>query len=244
MKQNMRNILYIVIVCVAFIVVVVANLQHNNAKVRDVEVAIEYDGCDTLITSDDVKELLHINIPHLMTQLVKEVDKKYVLQVVEKSPYLQQCDVHLSVNRKVVVRGTQRKPVVRVFGDSTEFYMDSVGTIMPLGNRGSVDVIVASGNFTNEKLQLKEVRELATYLSRKEEYKSMFDQIYVHKNGDLYLVPKVGNHVVMLGDLSDLDTKMHSLMEMYHKGMKKTGWDKYSVINLKYKDQVICKKRK
>ena len=231
MNQKAKKIWGIVAVVAVLICILWANVHRMNTKIGSVEVDIAYDGCDTLVNSDDIKELLHSQMPHLMTQLVKEVDKKQILTVVEKSPYLQQCDVHLSVNRNIVVRGMQRKPIVRVFGDSTEFYMDSVGKVMPLSNRGSVDVIVASGDLKSKK-SIRTVYELAKYLSRHEEYNSMFDQIYRKKNGDLYLVPKVGNHVILLGDLSDIDTKMNSLMEMYHKGMKKTGWDQYVEISL------------
>ena len=167
-----------------------------------------------------------------------------VLSVVEKSPYLQQCDAHMSVSRNIVIRGTQRRPVVRVFKDTMEFYMDSVGKVMPLSRYNNMDVIVANGDFKSRKTNLRDVCKLATYIYRHEEYQPLFDQIYIKGNGDLYLVPKVGDHVVLLGDMKDLDRKMHNLMAMYHKGMKKTGWNEYVEINLKYNNQVICSKEK
>lgn len=243
MRKSLKISLYVLVIILVFVGVVWSNYHRANSLVRGLEVTIRYDDCDTLVTSEDVEALVQQQLPHMLTQLVKEVDKSQVKSAVEKSPYLQKCDVNVTVGRKIVVRGLQRRPIVRVFGDTSEFYMDSVGVMMPMSEHNEMDVIVASGNLKS-KQSIATVCMLATYLYNHEEYKSLFDQIYLEKNGDIYLIPKIGGHVVLLGDTSYLDEKMSNLMVMYRKGMQKTGWDTYKMINLKYKNQVICRKRK
>ncbi|MDR3267157.1 MAG: hypothetical protein LBT24_06285, partial [Tannerella sp.] len=66
-------------------------------------------------------------------------------------------------------------------------------------------------------------------------------QIYVAQNQDIELSPTVGNHQIILGKISDYRENLDKLQLFYEKGLNKVGWNKYSVINLKYKNQVVCK---
>jgi cell division protein FtsQ len=49
--------------------------------------------------------------------------------------------------------------------------------------------------------------------------------------------------IILLGGLDGYETKMNKLEAMYCEGFDITGWNSYSLINLKFKDQVICKRR-
>ena len=57
------------------------------------------------------------------------------------------------------------------------------------------------------------------------------------------MIPRVGNHSVIIGDDSFLDDKFSKLFIFYREGLNKKGWNNYSSINLKYKDQVVCTKK-
>ena len=59
---------------------------------------------------------------------------------------------------------------------------------------------------------------------------------------DFELVPKVGNHKIVFGGIDNLESKFEKLMIFYKKGLSKTGWNEYSEINLKFKNQVVCTK--
>jgi cell division protein FtsQ len=64
----------------------------------------------------------------------------------------------------------------------------------------------------------------------------------VNEHQELELIPRVGNHRVLLGDTIDLQDKFRRLMIFYKEGLSKTGWNNYSVINLKFRNQVVCTK--
>ncbi|MFY9590545.1 MAG: cell division protein FtsQ, partial [Bacteroidales bacterium] len=72
---------------------------------------------------------------------------------------------------------------------------------------------------------------------------SQVEQINISPKGDIELVPRVGNHVIILGNLDNYEYKLKKLETLYLKGFDIVDWNKYSSINLKYSDQVICKKR-
>ena len=65
----------------------------------------------------------------------------------------------------------------------------------------------------------------------------------MNEDEEMELVPRVGNHTILFGDEKEMDEKFSKLFLFYKEGLSKQGWNKYNVINLKYKDQVVCTKK-
>ena len=68
-------------------------------------------------------------------------------------------------------------------------------------------------------------------------------QLHINENKEVELIPRVGNHVILLGGEEEMEEKFEKLLLFYQKGIQQTGWNKYSIINLKYKNQLVCVKR-
>jgi cell division protein FtsQ len=48
----------------------------------------------------------------------------------------------------------------------------------------------------------------------------------------------------VFGEAKDFEEKFEKLKTFYTEGLNKTdGWNKYSTINIKYKNQVVCTKK-
>jgi cell division protein FtsQ len=90
---------------------------------------------------------------------------------------------------------------------------------------------------------LAELYQLAQYIEDHEFWKAQVQQIYVNNNYDFELIPRVGSHVIVFGDISNCEEKFNNLESLYINGLNAVGWNKYETINLKYKGQVICTKR-
>ena len=88
-------------------------------------------------------------------------------------------------------------------------------------------------------------------------WKNQIEQINVLPDLGIELVPRVGDHVVYLGQLpqakspedrkqlidSFVNHKMERLEKFYKYGLSKAGWNKYGYINLEFDNQIICKKK-
>ena len=74
-------------------------------------------------------------------------------------------------------------------------------------------------------------------------WNDQIEQIYVNQNNDVELIPRVGEQVIMLGSFENFEEKLANLKLFYDQAVPKVGWDKYSIINLKYKDQIVCTKK-
>ena len=57
------------------------------------------------------------------------------------------------------------------------------------------------------------------------------------------LVPRVGDHIVYLGRLEQVEQKLDRLKRFYEQGLNKVGWNKYRRISVEFGNQVICTRR-
>ncbi len=91
--------------------------------------------------------------------------------------------------------------------------------------------------------QLKELFDLARFINDDKFWNSQISQLFINENNDVEMIPRVGNHNIVLGEAKQLEEKFAKLLIFYKKGLNNTGWNNYSTINLKYKNQVVCTKR-
>jgi cell division protein FtsQ len=101
---------------------------------------------------------------------------------------------------------------------------------------GKLDWDEADQNLTTlQKLYL-----MARYLEYNDFFRAQVDQIYVNKEREIEIIPKVGDHLILFGGVNNLEEKFDKLMAFYREGLRTNGWSKYSILNIKYKNQVIC----
>lgn len=146
-------------------------------------------------------------------------------------------------------------PIVRIKSINNEdYYVDDHYQIMP-NTKYTSDMIIATG-YINKWYAQKYVSLLSKALMTNELWRNQIEQINVLQDKGIELVPRVGNHVVYLGNLPEANTvekrekdiqdfvnrKMSRLENFYKYGLSKAGWNKYSYINLEFDNQIICKK--
>jgi cell division protein FtsQ len=136
----------------------------------------------------------------------------------------------------------QKMPILRVISAGGNFYVDSKGSTMPVSRRYAAYVPVASGSVEKE-LATTDLYDFALFLQKNEFWNNQIEQIYVHLNKEVVLIPRVGEHRILLGTLDDFREKLTNLQLFYEQAIPKVGWEKYSIINLKFKDQIVCTKK-
>jgi len=94
----------------------------------------------------------------------------------------------------------------------------------------------------NEQKQMMQLFSLANFINQNPFWNAQINQVFINQNGDFELIPRVGNHRIILGNTQNMDKKFNKLKLFYQKGLNNTGWNEYSIINLKFKNQVVCTK--
>jgi len=88
-----------------------------------------------------------------------------------------------------------------------------------------------------------DILELGKKIHGDEFWGSQIVQIYLNRQGKFELIPRVGAHLILLGDITELDNKFEKLEVLYKKAFPVEGWNNYERIDLRYKNQVVCTKR-
>jgi hypothetical protein len=70
---------------------------------------------------------------------------------------------------------------------------------------------------------------------------AMIEQVDITQQRSFEMIPKIGNQVIVFGSAADAEAKFDKMELFYKNVMIKSGWNKYSVINLQYKNQVVAK---
>jgi cell division protein FtsQ len=193
----------------------------------------------------DDKEILNSISKAGLSPVGKDLAKVNMAAIEKKlqeNKLIKRAECYKTVDGSVRIKIYQRVPVLRIFSTKESYYVDNEGGKMPVPNNFSAYLPIASG-FIEDEYAKKQLYEFAQFLQQDKFWNSQIKQIYVAPNGDVELTPAVGNQQIILGKIENYKENLEKLRLFYDKGLSKVGWNKYSVINLKYKNQVVCTKR-
>jgi cell division protein FtsQ len=178
--------------------------------------------------------------------------------MVSRYTELKKAEAYMSIDGILHIYADQRNPVMRVMALNGDFYVDADGIVVRRRNLYSPRLHIVGGNInvtrpmldgvsildtTIKKSILKDIYYLVTYINNDNFLSAQIDQIYVDNYDEIDLIPRVGNHVIHLGTTENYKEKLRTLEVFYEKVLPEVGWNKYSVINLAFKDQVVCRRR-
>lgn len=143
----------------------------------------------------------------------------------------------------VVAAISQRMPVLRVISDvKGNFYVDDERSIMPVSSNFAVYVPVATG-VIDEELARNQLYDFALFLSSHPDWDAWIEQIVVQNDQEVVLIPRAGDFRIIMGGLDNYQAKLAKFARFVEEGLNVVGWNRYSAINLKYDNQVVCTKK-
>jgi cell division protein FtsQ len=219
-----------------------ANGKDDNAVVRELIVIVKDSADRRFLNKNDIIASLKKSKLYPVNRFINQINTEEIEKHVAKNVLVATVSAYKTPTGKVKIEITQKMPILRVFGADGSYYVDDLGRIMPADFQYATRLPVASGNI-EKSLALSDLYKFALFLQRHEFWKNQIEQIYVHPNKEVELVPCVGNHRIVLGDFSDFKVKMDNLQLFYEQAIPKTGWEKYDIINLKYGNQIVCTKK-
>jgi cell division protein FtsQ len=190
------------------------------------------------------------------------------LEKIEKQikniPSIRETQVYTTLDGVLHILVYQRNPIIRIVNrENDSYYIDNEGVFFPLSDKYSAHVTIASGElresyairykhnaklindstFDSPHYFTDDLFTLAKFLHTDSFYKSFIEQVYINKNKEIELIPKMGTFTILLGDITNLEDKFTNLSAFIRLALPRTGWDTYSIINLKYKNQIVCTKK-
>lgn len=202
--------------------------------------------CDShelrFVSEQDVLDLLQDKSVNPIGVRMDRINTDHMENYLKSKSRIKTAECYKTPNGDLRVKITQREPIMRVMGAYGDYYVDFERKIMPVSSTFTAYVPIVTG-FVTKDMALAELSDFALFLRGNSFWNSQIEQIHVEKNGEVTLVPRVGNQLVDMGTLENYEEKLDKLYALYVEGFNKIGWNKYKRITLKYDGQVVCTKR-
>ncbi len=253
-KTTIRKVLFIAIwLCIGggmVSLLLAAITKKNNGLCKDYTISIEGGKNNLFIDNKDVEQLLFkATKGPLKGDPIAAFNLYELEQMLEKNTWVDEADMYFDNKDVLHVSITEKEPIARIFTtDGNSFYINDNGKKMPLSDKLSARVPVFTGYADKKKMNaadslfLKQVTNVAEFIENNPFWMSQVAQIDITDDGNFEMIPLVGNHLVKLGNGENIEKKFNRLMIFYKQVLSKTGFDKYKIIDVQYKGQVVVSK--
>ena len=213
---------------------------RNSARKVSVPI-IHFLGEENLyITHENVSKLLIQNQSSVTNKPKEIIDLNELETALNSNLMIAEAQVFINVDGTLITQIKQKRPIARVSTDAS-YYVDEQGTYMPLSTNFTARVPLVTGDV--KKNELKNVCELAKKIQNDEFLKTHVIQIHLNENKTFDLKLRQNDFTIHLGTLNQLEKKINNLKVFYQKGLKDKTLGNYSMLNLKFDNQVICTKK-
>ncbi len=223
--------------------------ERKKIVCTDVRVEITDSVQNQFVRSKEIRDWVLSHHPHLLHQNLENIDLRVIEDGLSKFKAVEEASVFSSIvgrgkpgEGSVVVRIRQRDPQFRVDQPGRDYYMDRFGRSIDWTPNYTPRVLMVSGVISFEFAR-KRMLPLITYIQNDPFLNAQIDQIHVGGNGNLTLVPRVGEQLIYFGPPEDYQNKLRNLKALYKEGFKNGGWTIYKSIDLSYRNLVICLKK-
>lgn len=215
---------------------------------EDYSIRLSGPGNHFFISEQEVAELLKKSCGcSLKGQPVESFSLHEMEEALEKNTWISGAELYFDNKNVLHVNVVEKEPVARIFTtDGQSFYIDHNGKKMPLSDKLSAKVPVFTGFPGRKKMTaadstlLEGLRNTAQFIRKDSFWMAQVAQVDITPEGNLDMIPVVGNHLVKLGPAENIPAKFRRLMIFYQQVLSKTGMEKYKLINVQYRGQVVA----
>lgn len=195
------------------------------------------------ITKKEIVSLLEKKEMYPVGRTLASIRTRAIEEELSKHTLINRVECYKTPSGKLCVEVSQRIPILRIMSSNGgNYYIDDRGAEMPLDAKCVAHLPVVTGK-VEKSFAMRELYKFGVFLQQEKFWNAQIEQINVLPNSTVELIPRVGNHIVYLGRLTDFEKKLDRVKTFYQKGLNQVGWNKYSRINVEFGNQIICTKK-
>lgn len=223
---------------------------------KNISVSIIDSALNRFVSREEVKNLIVSSEHNPMGRNLYDVNLHYFEELLETRSAIKHSEVSFDREGCLSVAVTQRRPVLRMETKNGGFYADESGYVFPLVSTFTSFVPIVTGDIPvdfdknrrgiptgKNKVVTDRIVRLANFISGHEFWNAQIEQIDIQSNGDAIFYMRIGDQTIYFGPIDNIDYKFAKLMAYYRDIVPVYGWEKYSEVNLKFSNQIICTKR-
>ncbi|WP_189360127.1 cell division protein FtsQ/DivIB [Algibacter mikhailovii] len=238
MRVNWDYIRMIVLLGVVGVLFAFSTTRNANRAISMPQVEFVSEN-NLFITNETVSKLLIQNCGGVKNVPKETLDLNELEKALKSNPMIKTAEVYVAVNGLLKAKIEQKTPIARV-STNASYYIDDEGLFMPLSKNYSARVPLVTGYVEKNKLQ--NLYKVARKINDDDFLKRHVIEIHQEVNGAIALRLRKYKFLVQLGSVDLLDKKVNNLKAFYLKNLKDNTLNKYSKVNLRFENQVICTK--
>ena len=231
----------IISVIVLITMIIIAFLQRRELVCEHIIVQVENRENYSFIKAENIASFLNNNGIKCVGLKTSEINLLEVENTVKKIKVVRDAVCYFNMKGDLYVKVWQRIPQYRVKSLSGDYFVDDNREIFPANSSTVAYVPLITGKLSTD-FATNQLFDLISFIENDRFLATAFTQITVNDER-VSLIPRVGNFVVVLGDIDNFESKLTKYKTFIKKVYKYKEWNKYSVISLEYKNQVVCTKR-
>jgi cell division protein FtsQ len=237
-----------------------ARYTHFNMPVKGLELSIEAPVDGGFLSQVEMQGRISKMVGVNERKSLKSINISRLKLDINTNPYVQKVDAFTSINGFLIVKLYEREPFIRFFTrDNQSFYLDHNGVVFPVHPKHTKRVLVANGyidpiimpvsktlhvnDSSIRTSHIKSIYEIASVIEEHALLKLLIDQIYINSLNEIELTPRIGDAFILLGDNLNLREKLENISIFYQAKATTSELPKYSRINAKFMNQIVCTKR-
>lgn len=215
-----------------------SSTRNSNRKITQLHIKFKSEN-NLFITRNNVSKLL-IQNDESVTNIRKEALALNRLEsALNLNPMIKKAQVYVDIEGTLTAEIEQKKPIARVYTNAS-YYIDDEGSYMPLSSSYTARVPLVTGFV--EKNKLDNIFKIAKKIAEDEFLKKHIVEIRQNEDESIELKLRNREFKVQLGSLTMLDKKISNLKAFYKKALNDKIVDTYTIVNLKFDNQVVCTK--
>ena len=233
--------------CVALLVSAVHSKETKVCK--GVEINISGVSNNFFIDKTDVYNIIkNFGGDSTQKKSLGSIDLGRIEKALEKDLWVKNAELYFDNNNFLKVSVEEREPIARLFTTTgNTFYIDSSCMILPLSDKFSARLPVFTGFTSDAKILAKNdssllcsIKNMSLKILADTFLMAMIDQVDINTNRSFELIPKLGKQRIIFGDATEINSKFEKLKMFYKDVITQSGWNRYSSINLQYKNQIVA----
>ena len=247
-KQVVNIVVLLMMIAIMVVSLAFSSGEFSRVKCTGVTVLIK-EGSPRFLDEEEIANIIKKSDGKLQDKELYSINTNDLEAKLAEVPSIKNVEVYRHITGSgfdfkgnIIAEVEQRNPIVRIISGNSDYYLDREGVKIPQTDKFSVKVVIANGNIS-EKFAKERLLPMVLYINDNELWKAMIEQIYVEDDGELVLVPQVGDQLIEFGEPDGFRKKFRNLQALYQQEFSKNGWGRYEKISLKYQNQVVCTKK-
>jgi len=246
------------------VVIYFSRKEQEETRASDPVISINVVDENAFLTETELLTRLKRNNLVYPNQKMQDVNTTAIEAFIRKMHEVEKVEVYKRLGGVWSVNVKVRQPLARIFNKYGEsFYVDVHGVSMATSPNFTARVLVFSGNISDKcdsitvpeiinnaslksSRNLDEIYRISNYVCNDPFLCAQIGQVHRDQWGSYTLIPLVGDHEIIFGSAEsdkEVEEKMEKLKTFYQEGLPYAGWSKYQSINLKYDNQIVCRKK-